>query len=147
MQREQKSDRMDECFRVGRELKILDDKRHSLLSEIPRLESDLNDINARLADIARDLAHIQFAQDTVRAAGSRGGVPGAIASEVTAQAIRLATQKGELERDQHRLEVQRSNLEYRLDERRRRFEDVGHAFASANARFGALDCPLGARAF
>ncbi len=147
MQREQKSDRMDECFRIGRNLKILDDKRRSLLSEIQRLESRLNDINARLAEIGRNLAGIQFAQDTARAAGSRGGAPGAIAGEVTAQAIRLATQKGELERDQHRLEAQHANLEHQLNERRRRFEDVDHNFQSANNRFGDLRCPLGARAF
>ncbi len=92
MQLELKADRMAECTRIGRELREVERRRNDLLDDIYRLEANAADLRSRLADIESQIASIQFAEDTARAARS-GGAAGAVAGEITAQAIRFATQK------------------------------------------------------
>jgi len=92
MQCELKTDRMDECARIGRELGVLDRDRQRLIETIREAEDGATDLQSRIAEIDGQIANIQFAEDAARSARSQGPA-GAIFGEVTAQTIRLAMQK------------------------------------------------------
>ena len=146
MQCELKTDRMDECARIGRELGVLDRDRQRLIDSIREAEDGASDLQSRVAEIDERIANIQFSEDTARSARSRGPA-GAIVGEVTAQTIRLAMQKDQLEREKQRFEAQLSRIDRQLNSDRRQFEQIDQIFNTFNSEFANLNCPLGLRVF
>jgi len=144
---EAKSDRLDECIRLGREIGELKKDRDDLQSTIRELEVQTDERRTRVSEIADQIESIQFAQDSARALGARGGIAGGIAAEVTAQAIRLARQKDRLEQEKQRLEAQLSRLGRALSAAERRLAETNGNLSQFNAAFQNLDCPLGAIPF
>lgn len=114
---------------------------------VRELEDRTEERRTRVSVIAGEIDSIQFAQDTARAVGARGGIAGGIAAEVTAQAIRLARQKDRLEQEKHRLEAQLSRLEQAISAARRQLAETERNLGQFNAAFRDLNCPLGAIPF
>lgn len=146
MQCELKNDRMDQCARIGRDLGVLDRRRQKLIDSIRELEESAADLRSRIAEIDGQIASIQFAEDVARSARSQGPA-GAVVGEVTAQAIRLAMQRDQLEREKQRLEAQLSRVDRHLNNDQRQFEQVDHNLNVLNSAFANLNCPLGLRDF
>ncbi|MEM1370655.1 MAG: hypothetical protein AAGG72_00350 [Pseudomonadota bacterium] len=129
-----------ECFRLGGEIRELQGQQRNLQNDVAVTETEIAELRFMIAEIEQEIANIQFAEDTARAEGSRAGIGGVIASEVTAGAIRLAMQKDSLERERDQRKAGLSRLERQLNDRRRRLEEVGYLLSRLHDAFVGLGC-------
>ena len=136
-----------QCQTVGKNIKDFETRQTDLRHHIHSAEQKVYAARLRSAEIEQEVRQIEMAQQTARVLPSRGGPPGVLIGEITAQVIRLATQKDALERKLERLRSEMSRLEGSLADAQRRLENVEYNLRQSYAAFDRLGCKLSDRQY
>ncbi len=134
------ADERAQCERTGAHIGQFQQERTDLQRGIHSMEERLHGARLRSAELEQEVRQIERAQQTARALPSRGGPPGVLIGEITAQVIRLASQKDALERELGRLRSGMGRLEGQLADAKRRLENVEHNLGQSHAAFDRLGC-------
>jgi len=134
--------RHERCTRLRRDIDDLEPKRTDLTNTVYELETSIHDAKVRLEQIEQELSEISAQQELARAAGGRLGVRGVVAGYGLAELIALARQKDELEREHNRLRSQLSGQEKKLQEAKRRQEEVDYQLSRLKGDYNELGCGL-----
>jgi predicted nucleic acid-binding Zn-ribbon protein len=132
----------EQCTSLSRDIRELETERSKLTYPIYEMESSIQDTTVRLGQIERELSEISTVQELARGIGGRGGIPGAMAGEGFAQLFALARQKDELERERDRLRSDLSSLDPKLQDAKRRLENVDLSLNRLQDAFSQLGCGL-----
>ena len=134
-------ERDQECRRLGTDISNFWAERNELNAKIRRLEVQSRNIEERIFDIKQAIRHIDVAEHSARSLGGRGGIGGAVAGEVTAQAIRLAMQRDALEAELRQKTSELSRLKQPIEQAKRRLASVEHILRELRSGFENLKCP------
>ena len=135
----------EQCTRLSRDISQLKPERTEPINKVYELESRIHDAKVRLEQIETELQDIRFQEmadliPTGRVARAIGEV---VSSVLTgAQAFALARRRDELERERDSLRSRLPSLDPKLQEDKRRLDDVKYLLSQMQDAYSQLGCGL-----